>query len=359
MSRLKHCVFDATDVGTPKVCMALARATARTLRTIVFFPVKEGRWPDDSDPSVFDDFHPDFPELTSVTLVLYDSLPPTWFAFFQHLLTSRSEHIRDLSICDYYLLTLKTLFPNPGAWSALKELTITMEKTGISLVDLPHAPSLRKLTLDTGVTTEIPDSIPEHLFPNLAYLACPYQLLPLFLPANARKQRPIRTVRLNRAYFDPNGEAKDSFTPAHIPDWDDVRVALASLPRSAGPVVNLAFYCEWFDAETFPSEIVDNVKTLEQLVIVLHYDPEDAEHLLHFGERLFAHMPRLHSFYLSDAPIKAGDVMCTFDFALRNSREERWLTEWARHTSALTEVALTTERGWRRLEDGWTIGWYF
>ena len=113
------------------------------------------------------------------------------------------------------------------------------------------------------------------LFLNLAYLACPYELLLLFLPANTRKQRPIRTVRLNRAYFDPNGEAKDLFTPANIPAWDDVRVAWGSLPRSAGPVVNLAFDCEWFDAETFPSEIVDNVKTLEQLVIVLHYDPED------------------------------------------------------------------------------------
>ncbi|KAI0335700.1 hypothetical protein GY45DRAFT_1316396 [Cubamyces sp. BRFM 1775] len=365
MLGLRHFVLDSSHLGTPKMCIALARGPARTLRTLVFRCEDEGRWPDESDPNALDGLRPDFPELTSIALSLNDFHLPAWFAFFQHMLTSRAGHLRTLSLNNLDVLTLQPFFLNPGAWSALEELTLNMQRPCISLADLPHAPSVRKLTLDTEfrvpgdpwLTAEIPGSIPEHLCPNLEHLACPYQLLPLFLPANAQKPRPIRTVRLNHAYFDPGGEAEDSFT-MYAPAWEDVREALSTLPRSAGPVVDLAFYIYNFDAVTFAAEIVDYVKTLERLVIVLYADPRNVRHLSNFGEQLFAHMPALRSFFLSDAPTRVADEPPAPFFAFHKEIQRQFLEEWDKHTSVLTEVALTTVFVWRKLDGGWTLESY-
>ncbi len=68
-----------------------------------------------------------------------------------------------------------------------------------------------------------------------------------------------------------------------------------------------------------------------------------------FGETLFAHAPRLHTFLLSDAPMKADDFSMTFP----RKRQLDWLEEWDEHPNALKKVAFTTDFVWTKTEEGW------
>ena len=281
MAGLQSFALQSILFGTPKICLALMRSASCTLRSLSFIAETEGRWPDESDVRALDGFQPELPELTTLSLKLANFIPLQFYTFFQHVLTSRSAQLHILSIYDSHNRSVGDLFPNTGAWSALEELDLSIAITPTFFDDCPPGLNVCKLTLrpsfclieGTSTISELPSSIPAHIFPNIQYLACPYQLLPVFLPVSASSRRPIRTVRLNQAYYDPHGQSVDPFTDGGGPPWSSVRGALNSLPRSAGPVVDLAFYIECFDAETFPGELVEYVRTVERLVIVLQREP--------------------------------------------------------------------------------------
>ena len=74
--------------------------------------------------------------------------------------------------------------------------------------------------------------------------------------------------------------------------------------------------------------------------------------LCDFGEKLFAHTPRLRAFLLSDAPTRVIDDEFAF-FTFLWDEHKTWLEEWEKHTSVLEEVAFTTEHSWKRMHDGW------
>ncbi|KAI0654032.1 hypothetical protein C8Q70DRAFT_937249 [Cubamyces menziesii] len=369
MSGLQHFVFDCVYFGTPKVFNALVNGASRTLRSSSFKPDRPAWWPDGSDADALNNFHPAFPELEAVALTLHSYVPPAWHAFFRRVLDSRGAHLRRLEIGDDNAPSVAPLFPSPGAWSALEELVLTAGTTPQAFAGFPPGLNIRKLTLETslGIPQSHPtedivvlDLVPDYLFPNLEYLSCAYQLLPAFLPAGAPMQRPIRTVRLNKAYYDPNGDAHDSYTQSRVvPEWSNVRKVLKCLSRSAGPVLDLAFYIDWFDAKTFPAELVDYIQSIERLVIVLAMEPGNTSHISNYGKLLFAHTPRLHAFYLSDAPIKdrLGSER-SFLFAFAWNRHKSWLNEWGNHATALEEVAFSTECSWRKAEEGWVLQVY-
>ncbi|KAI0654034.1 hypothetical protein C8Q70DRAFT_541997 [Cubamyces menziesii] len=360
MTGLQSFALQSMFFGTPKICIALMRGASRTLRSLSFTAETERQWPDESDVRALDGFQPELPELTTLSLKLANFIPLQFYTFFQHVLTSRSAQLHILSIYDSHNRSVGDLFPNTGAWSALEELDLSMAITPTFFDDCPPGLNVCKLTLrpsfclkeGTSTISELPSSIPAHIFPNIQYLACPYQLLPAFLPVSASSRRPIRTVRLNQAYYDPHGQSVDSFTDGGGPPWSSVRGALNSLSRSAGPVVDLAFYIECFDAETFPGELVEYVRTVERLVIVLQREPLNGLGLCDFGEKLFAHTPRLRAFLLSDAPTRAIDDEFAF-FTFLWDEHKTWLEEWEKHTGVLEEVAFTTEHSWKKMDDGW------
>lgn len=63
---------------------------------------------------------------------------------------------------------------------------------------------------------------------------------------------------------------------------------------------------------------------------------------------MFAHTPKLHTFLLSDAPMRAADYKSGVVGKLR------WLEEWDEHPNALKKVAFSTEEGvWTKTDDGW------
>ncbi|KAJ8482627.1 hypothetical protein ONZ51_g5244 [Trametes cubensis] len=368
MSGLQHFTFYSAYFGTPRTFISALRAAASTLRTLGFRPDENVWWEDETDAHVFDEFRLEFPELNSIALTLFDDLAQPWYAFFQYLLASRSKYLRTLSITDYWeRLTLAPLLRTTTAWSALEELTLVILNSNFSVADLPPAPNVRKLTIDTlfkvpgkaRVRAPIPDSIPGHLFPNLEHLACPYQLLPAFLPPDVETQRPIKIVCLDPPYFDPNRRVKwatSRFTDWPLPQWADVRNALTCLPRSAGPVVDLSFCVDGLDAATLGNDLSWTARSLERLFIALHQDPDNADHLGHLGETLFAYTPKLSTFVLSDVP-KEASFEWTFVFASDREQQNNWLEEWERNAESgtLREVAFTAECRWRRMEHGWVV----
>ncbi len=77
--------------------------------------------------------------------------------------------------------------------------------------------------------------------------------------------------------------------------------------------------------------------------------------LFALGERVFARLPRLHTFLLGDVVKKQYDHRDHFWFARDVDMQRALLAEFERHTSALRRVAFTTEFEWEKGDNG---RWY-
>ncbi|KAI0642140.1 hypothetical protein C8Q79DRAFT_1014010 [Trametes meyenii] len=359
MSGLQHVALTATYFGTSAIFAALVRAAGPTLRSLEF--KAEGG---DKDADVFAGLLPNlvFPELVSINFPLLGVQPP-WIGPFRHILSSRAANVRCLKFDWWEALSL--LIEDIDAWPCLEELTLggkgvpfgerTLGGKIAAFSEFPPAPNLHSLTLlciPDG--DEWPQSIivARDVFPNLEVLACPYQLLPAFLPDGEHGQRPIRTVRLNQAYYDEDGGEGD-FERDVQPEWEDLCEALACIPRSAGPIVDLSFFVNWFDCGDLGDDAVLWSRTLERLAIVVYQDPGRIHAMKDWGQDFFAHTPRLHTFLLSDAPLKASDSSLSFLFADEVRKQHAWLGKWEEHTSALKKVAFSSEFMWQKTESGW------
>ncbi|KAI0369087.1 hypothetical protein BV20DRAFT_409628 [Pilatotrama ljubarskyi] len=327
MTSLQHLTFTAVYLCTPKVFAALVHAAAPTLRSLELIPENERNWTDGSDPSILKNSPPTFPELTSVTFSMWDDMPSYWMNVCKHVLADRSAHLRQITIKDHHNINLSRLFCNNSAWSSLVELTL-MVRT-VPFASLPATPNVRKLRISAangpgyvweGLT------VPPDAFPELETLECPYQLLPAFLPATARTQRPIRSVRLDDAFYDEDGSDHD-YTRCARPEWDDVSKC-------------------WDDVAQYMTK-------LEKLVIVFFQDPGNYDSLGDWGKTLLAYTPKLHTLLLSDAPTKSNGSELAFMFAWDRHVHVAWLAEWDKHTVALRNAAFTSEFVWRKTANGW------
>lgn len=269
MTGLQHFTLAATNICTPNVCAALARSVAPTLRSLTVTAEPQSRWADGSDVGVLRDVRTVFPELTSVSLEIWQEA--LWLDFFERILTPRAGHLRNLSFSVWEPLLLP-LVRNTPSWAQLQELELNV--SDVPFADLPSTPNVRKLTLSSSMESDALARLvlPPHAFPALEVLACPYEFLPKFLPENAQPQRPIRTVRLNKASYDEVDGIGDFSVHEPYPEWEELLEALRCLPRSAGPVTDLSFYVDWFDAGVFGEDLAPYTATLERLVVMLHQD---------------------------------------------------------------------------------------
>lgn len=353
------------NICTPNVCAALARSAAPTLRSLTM-TTDQPEWVDGSDAGVLRDVCTVFQELTSISLALSDKTP--WFDFLERILTSGAGRLRNLSLKFTFASVVSALPRQTPVWAHLQELEL--ELLNAPLDTLPSTPNVRKLTLSWSIRADALARLvlPPDAFPALEALTCPYQLLPKFLPEDAQTQRPIRTVRLNNASYDEAGGDGD-FSYYERPEWEELVEVLRCLPRSAGPVTDLSFYVDLLNASTFGDDLAPYTAMLERLVVVMHQDPGPVSLLYWrkrmgsnmvvlqpsaiatFGETLFAHAPKLHTFLLSDAPVKADD--CRMSFTSSRDTQLGWLEAWDRHSNTLKKVAFATEFVWTKTEGGW------
>ena len=76
------------------------------------------------------------------------------------------------------------------------------------------------------------------------------------------------------------------------------------------------------------------------------------DYLLELGGEFFAHMPKLHTFCLSDEPYM-HESECNFSHAQDESLQRQILARWDEHTTALSYVALTTLFHWEKIGGEW------
>ena len=72
---------------------------------------------------------------------------------------------------------------------------------------------------------------------------------------------------------------------------------------------------------------------------------------------MLPHMPRLHTFLLSDGPAKTiwsvGGAAGPFYYAHDEDYQRRALAAYDEQSSSLRRVAFTSEFEWEKREDGW------
>ncbi|KAI0630566.1 hypothetical protein C8Q77DRAFT_1063421 [Trametes polyzona] len=349
MTNLRHFVLDATFLGPPKLIHVLGARGAHSLRLLSLRLQSERWWLDGSTPDMLLGLRPVFQALTSLTFKMWDE-EICWHDVMKHIHDSRAAHLRTLDLA----MTgpaFHSFVQDSLAWSSLQELTLRV--TGdIPFALLPATPNVRTLRLTSDDLEPTDTALPSDALPKLEVLVCPHQALPLFLPEDAPRQRPIRVVQLNGASY---GEDNEDFSYVRWErcKWEDVRRSLRCIPRSAGPVTELSIYVDWFDAKTFGGGIAECVQEVEQLVIVLNQDPGNEAAIGDWSKTLFAHAPKLHTFLLSNAPYKWNDTSTSFLFATQQNKQLAWLAAWDKNPNTLKRVAFTTEFFWIREEDGW------
>ncbi|KAI0642128.1 hypothetical protein C8Q79DRAFT_276710 [Trametes meyenii] len=356
MTKLQHFALDVEHLGSPKLCTTLVASVAPLLRSFGFRLDGSAEYADGSEPDMLIGLRPAFPQLTSISLRLWcvdDERAEPWLAFFEHLFTSRAEYLRSVKVNNWEMLA--PLLSGTTAWPRLEELTVG--KSGASFTEMPHTPNLRALSMiSNAVDEDLSDmsEVPCNAFPRLEALACPGALLASFFPEDGNMGRPVRTVRLDQAFYDEDGgegEFDGELDPGNM--WE-LGYVVDCLLRSTGPVKELSLYVPWLDADEF-WEVPDGLRlysTLERLVLVMADDPASDEAIASWGHKLFARAPKLHTFVLSDGPYKAT-CQRGFHFAQNRVTQLGWLHEWDKHNSTLKKVAFTTDFAWQKTESGW------
>ncbi|EIW61020.1 uncharacterized protein TRAVEDRAFT_46245 [Trametes versicolor FP-101664 SS1] len=97
---------------------------------------------------------------------------------------------------------------------------------------------------------------------------------------------------------------------------------------------------------------------LESLDLLIEYSGLPDLDPLNLGTRLIAHLPRLHTFLLSDGPLKlCGGFRHAFPWAGDEALQRQVLADFDRRSSVLRRVAFTTEFEWEKRADGQWHAW--
>ncbi|KAI0369904.1 hypothetical protein BV20DRAFT_1052812 [Pilatotrama ljubarskyi] len=365
---------------TPSLLAALFRGAASTLQALHIELQTRKDWLSiqGSEGEIPDDFRPTCPELTVLDVWLKPMSQvcgESSFRFLQRLLASHAAQVRTLAFvssgnADWVSFILGAT----TRWPVLERLEI--DKYTLWEDVLQDTPEVRVLAvrgghyplsglsvednreddevpMDTSPSGALQRSLPRTAFPKLEELHCAHDLLSAFLSPDDQLRRPIRTIELDGAYFWGIGRLLD-FTI--IPPWRAVRRALTHLPNSSGPVKELAFAVCGLDFERFVSSAGPYLRTLERLLLVMHASPVHPEVLEHFGERLLAQMPHLHTFLLSEGPYNPGAAKPSLEYCGDSNQQLRWLERWEVHAPALTTVCFTSDQMWTKTQRGWEAG---
>lgn len=328
-----------------------------------------------------------------VRVALPDLPSAPFFVFLRTLLSSHQDRLHSLSLNARSLPPIRSVLRNTTGWLALERLEL--EVVALSADWLPQTPSVRSLTIngdpslvlrredDSGDNTSYVISgtqgklyLPPTAFPRLEELTCSHGILRLFLPPNSPAPRPIRKIDLDKASYWHKSLWRTGLY--FCPDWcisgEPVWRALSYLSNSSAPVRELALVVQHLDMRAFVVQAGPSLKTLESLVLVTHEDPTDvsprpgvslgalkliwlrfSQHVAFscLGEDLFAHMPKLHTFILSDGPAKTMDECESFGCGEDVDRQRVWLELWEAHAPALVTVAFTNDFTWTKKESGW------
>ncbi|KAL1943012.1 hypothetical protein VTO73DRAFT_4683 [Trametes versicolor] len=352
---------------TPSLCLSLFHAAAATLQSLDVGISRSSSWIDDSDKQALLGVSPTCPSLVEVRLDLCSSPSGPFFVFLRRLLSSHQNQLHTLFLSARSLPPVRSVLRDTTGWLVLERLELEVD--ALSADWLPQTPMVRSLTINGDPSLvlgrEDPSRdntsyiisgtrgklyLPPTAFPRLEELVCSHGILRLFLPPNSPAPRPIRKIELDKASYWRKG--LDS-----CPDWyisgESVWRALSYLPNSSAPVRELALVVQHLDMRAFVVQAGPSLKTLESLVLVTHEDPTDHAAFSRLGEDLFAHMPKLHTFILSDGPAKAMDECESFGCGEDVDRQRIWLELWEAHAPALVTVAFTNDFTWTKKQYGW------
>ncbi|KAI0741600.1 hypothetical protein C8Q80DRAFT_1274002 [Daedaleopsis nitida] len=352
MTGLQHFTCRLYCWFVPQMCANLMAAAAGTLRSLnVYICPKRHRprvtttEPESEETDLLAMLRPDLPCLESVTLEM-TSDTGDFADFTQHLLTTCASRLRKLSLFTVEHEMAEYVIAYTEAWPVLQELEIDVRTLACRAIEFPATPRVHSLSSP---------NIPPSAFPKLEELCCSHGVLPAFLPPtmpSGYAKRPIRKVELDRARYEKNG---GDFTRYGDPEWHGVRAVLAHLSNSAVPVTDLAFYVHLLEVPGLV-DIAVVATNLERLLTVVYEDPVQLNGGFDaLGAKLFAHMPDLHTFLVSDAPKKFADGA----FMISEDDERKWLEAWDKHPNALREVAFCVSRMWTKTGNGWEMSDFY
>lgn len=84
-----------------------------------------------------------------------------------------------------------------------------------------------------------------------------------------------------------------------------------------------------------------------------HINTSQASYPVEILSRMLSRMPKLHSFLLSDAPLKREHHAYNFNLARAQTRQREVVHEWAKFAGSLRRIAFTTEMEWVRCGREW------
>ncbi|KAI0358824.1 hypothetical protein OH77DRAFT_1420306 [Trametes cingulata] len=384
MSALRRLVAHHFRPFTPSLLTALFRGAASTIQAIHIELQNRKDWlsVQGSEGEVPEHFRPTCPDLTVVDVWVKPGSQlcgESSSHFLRGLLASHAAQIRTLAFVadgmeDWvsFILSKTTRWPvlerlEVDRWTlwedalqSTPEVRVLAVRGGFPLQGLSSADNRDgdEISVDSSHDGTLSKSLPRTAFPKLEELHCAHDVLPAFLSSEDQLHRPIRKLELDDAYFWSAGRCLDYTI---IPTWREVRKALTYLPNSGGPVKELAFIVCGLDFERFASTAGPYLRTLEKLLLVMYARPihvrtsSCAEMLEHFGERLFAQMPCLHTFQISEGPYNPGEEPPSLEYCGDSSQQLRWLKNWEVHAPALATVALCKGQIWEKTQRGWEI----
>ncbi|KAI0350716.1 hypothetical protein OH77DRAFT_1056118 [Trametes cingulata] len=376
MSNLRRFVACQFKPFTPSLLAAVFNGAASTLQSLHVELQSQQEWlcVEGCEGNIPEDFRPQCPGLSMVDVTLKQRSQvagESSYRFLERLLSSHAAQLRILSFASPHHPDLVfSLLRQTTSWPVLEILEI--DQGLLRGGPLPETPQVRVLVVrsdhllhgysyrDNGDGDDDPMDvlnswaldirIPETAFTKLEELHCSHEVLHAFLPPDGELHRPISKIELDDANYWGAGTC---LYYTIIPPWKTVRRALSHLPSSGGPVRELAFIVCGLDFERFMNTAGPYLSTLERLLLVMYAPPVHAEALGQFGERLFAHMPHLQAFFMSEGPHNPGEARPSLEYSGDHSQQLRWLQEWEVHTPALTMVGFTKDKIWVKTERGW------
>ncbi|EIW55578.1 uncharacterized protein TRAVEDRAFT_73431 [Trametes versicolor FP-101664 SS1] len=300
--------------------------------------------------------HSKLPLLRTFKLDVWQPFDPTLARGIQSLLRLRANTLRALSLTTSLATSgspniVGPLLPSDVAFTALEELEI--ELTALSHPSLQHTAAIRALSIPGSLMDEDEIDLHDrlhHAFPVLESLAAPNSIVSEFFPEDTRHRRPIHTLRLNGASY---GMGSLDYAGDES-EWYDLEEILPLLRYSAVPIRDLSFAVVDLPLEDLPL-VVPHLVTLHRLVVVFSddFEADAADYLSELGQVLIAHLPELHTFLMSDMPVRVQHEDNGFEHAQDLPLQRKILAEWESYSSALRKVAFTSEFGWEKKGDQW------
>ncbi|TFK87647.1 hypothetical protein K466DRAFT_662851 [Polyporus arcularius HHB13444] len=292
----------------------------------------------------------DLPRLQTITLFALSRLSLQDFVSLRILLNKSASQLRRLTVVTSTAMDFFELFDERqnSSLPLLEHLEIRdRDLDNPSCTAMTH---IRSLAIrDDFDTPEEFETLPSTAYPALEELLCSHSQVPRFLFPDSASLRPIHTIGLDYTKYERNGGE----TTEAIPRWEHIHFAFEHFRFSAVPIRHLRFYVNRLLIDELQAAMSE-CPFLESLTMVVWHEPKRAA-LFALGERVFARLPRLHTFLLGDVVKKQYDHRDHFWFARDVDMQRALLVEFERHTSALGRVAFTTEFEWEKGDNG---RWY-